>query len=266
MAVGLAVFNCMPTSLSTSVTLTAIANGNTSVALLLVVLTNLLAVFSIPPMLSLVLGAGAAGAASFQPVALFRNLVATVLLPLLAGAAVQAFVPGVQDWRTRNRPLLSYLSALCLCTVPWMQVSKAVQARLPLGPATLASAAAAGLGLHLALLAANSLVLPLIRFNRDGAQGVVLCGASSSASARPPSACGAACCRISNLVFGMRQQSQPPSGQLLHSRREVVSVCRFHPTMATCWPPPTPCLQTWPSARRSCSAPARRPCLWQWRF
>lgn len=50
-------------------------------------------VFTIPVMLSLVLGS-AAGLASFDAMQLFSNLVTAVLLPLLAGAATQALVPG----------------------------------------------------------------------------------------------------------------------------------------------------------------------------
>jgi predicted Na+-dependent transporter len=56
----------------------------------------LLQVFTIPPLLSLVLGSGA-GVANFDAAALFRNLVSTVLLPLLAGASLQAVIPGESD-------------------------------------------------------------------------------------------------------------------------------------------------------------------------
>lgn len=51
-------------------------------------------VFTIPSMIGLVLGAGA-GVASFDTLLLFKNLVLTVLLPLLAGAAAQVVIPGV---------------------------------------------------------------------------------------------------------------------------------------------------------------------------
>lgn len=44
MALGLAVFACMPTTLSANVTLTSAANGNTAVALLLTLVSNMLGV------------------------------------------------------------------------------------------------------------------------------------------------------------------------------------------------------------------------------
>ena len=87
----------------------------------------------------------------------------------------------MREWRQRNRPLLAYLSALCLCTVPWMQVSKASAARLPVTPAGLAGEVLAGLGLHLTLLVLNTGATRLLRFADDPAQdaairkAVVLC-------------------------------------------------------------------------------------------
>ena len=105
-ALGLAVFCCMPTTLSTGVTLTTAAGGNTAVALLLTVASNMLGVFTIPPMLALVLGSGGAAGAALDVPRLFRSLLATVLAPLLAGTAAQAYLPGqggalCDDWLVR---------------------------------------------------------------------------------------------------------------------------------------------------------------------
>jgi sodium/bile acid cotransporter 7 len=93
-ALGLAVFCCVPTTLSTCVTLTNACAGNAAVALLLVVASNMAGVFTIPVVLGAVLGAAGGAAPAFNPAALFRNLVATVLLPLLGGVALQLAVPG----------------------------------------------------------------------------------------------------------------------------------------------------------------------------
>jgi predicted Na+-dependent transporter len=190
-------------------------------------------VFTIPILLSLVLGSGA-GVTNFEAARLFRNLVITVLLPLLAGAAAQAVIPGEAGnqrgasapghslltfgacrsgacgggqccslllpapplappvragahlWKKHHRKQLSYLSAICLCTVPWMQVSKASAARLALTPAALSSAAAAALALHIVLLAGNLLATRLVRFSADSAQNlairkaVVLCASQKT--------------------------------------------------------------------------------------
>jgi hypothetical protein len=60
---------------------------------LLTVSTNLLGVFTIPVLLPLLLGASAGGA-RLEPAPLFKNLVLTVLLPLLSGMVLQSVVPG----------------------------------------------------------------------------------------------------------------------------------------------------------------------------
>ena len=132
-----------------------------------------LQVFTIPLLLSLVLGSGA-GVANFEAERLFRNLVATVLAPLLAGAAAQALIPGAHRWKSDHRKRLAYLSATCLCTVPWMQVSRASAAQLALTPGSLAAAAGAALGLHLVLLGANLAATRLVRFSADPAQQVAI--------------------------------------------------------------------------------------------
>lgn len=67
--------------------------GNTALALLLTVGSNLLGIFTMPFVLCAVLGAGG-GAVQISPGPLLRSLLKTILLPLLAGAAARALVPG----------------------------------------------------------------------------------------------------------------------------------------------------------------------------
>ena len=172
---GLAVFCCVPTTLSTCVTLATACRGNAAVALLLVILTNVLGVFTIPAVLGLVLGSvGGTGGPLFDPVVLFRSLVKTVLLPLLFGVALQVSVPGVSAWRSRNRKLLSYASTLCLCLVPWIQLSVAKTANLALTPASIAAAAVASAGLHLLFLAVNIPITSVLRFNKDPLEDIAI--------------------------------------------------------------------------------------------
>lgn len=160
MAVGLAIYCCMPTSLSTNIALTQVSSarasasawrhilacqalllplallrcenctglnhalpacalpptraclathtppwtpppfqacgGNSAVSLLLTVASNLLSVATVPLVLSRVLAAAGAGVGlpGFSAGGLFRSLLVTVLAPLLAGVAVQTWVPG----------------------------------------------------------------------------------------------------------------------------------------------------------------------------
>ncbi len=67
--------------------------GNAALALLLTVSTNLAGIFTMPFVLCGLLGAGRQ-ALALAPGALLRNLLRTILAPLLVGAAARAFVPG----------------------------------------------------------------------------------------------------------------------------------------------------------------------------
>ena len=60
---GLALFCCMPTTLSSGIALTQQARGNVALALLLTVSTNLLGIFTVPFVLAQLLGASRTGGA-----------------------------------------------------------------------------------------------------------------------------------------------------------------------------------------------------------
>ena len=68
-------------------------------ALLLTTGTNLLGVFTIPFLLTTLLGAGDVTSA-LSPFALLVSLVKSILVPLLLGASARTFVQGAQQLRT----------------------------------------------------------------------------------------------------------------------------------------------------------------------
>ncbi len=67
--------------------------GNTALALLLTVGTNLAGIFTMPFMLCWLLDTGNS-AVALSPGPLLHSLVKTILVPLLIGAAARAFIPG----------------------------------------------------------------------------------------------------------------------------------------------------------------------------
>ena len=73
---------------------TQAVGGNAALAVLLTVGTNLAGIFTMPFVLCGLLGAGRQ-ALALAPGALLRNLLRTILAPLLVGAAARAFIPGV---------------------------------------------------------------------------------------------------------------------------------------------------------------------------
>lgn len=158
LATGLAVFFCMPTTLSSGVALTAAAGGDAALALLLTVASNLLGVVTAPLAISVLLGGGGGnvgGTVSIDPLPLLRSLAACIAAPLLLGAAARAASPRLARAVDARKAALSYLSATLLAAVPWMQVSRAVRAGAAVPPAALALTAGVGLALHALLLLLN---------------------------------------------------------------------------------------------------------------
>jgi len=141
LAIGLAVFAAMPTSLSSCVTLTHAVGANSALALLLVVTTNTLGIFSMPFVLCRLLCTSTGVA--IEPRPLLLALVQNILVPLAAGALVRAVARPVAAWVDANKRLMQYVSTGLLCLVPWMQISSTMLAKVSCrgGPLPLASPA-----------------------------------------------------------------------------------------------------------------------------
>ena len=172
LSLGLAVFCCVPTALSSGITYTAAIGGNVAVALLLTVASNSVGVFTMPLLLPLLLGGALPPGVTLEPAPLLKTLVAAVLLPTALGALARARVPGLAAAVDGGKPALARACALLLALVPWTQVSRVVAAGIALTPQALLLSAAAGLGIHLAYLALNAAACRLLRLGgRDEDEG-----------------------------------------------------------------------------------------------
>lgn len=162
LAVGFCVLSCAPTTLSSCVTLAAVAGGPTAAAaaLILTVLTNTMAVITMPMMLAWLAG-GNAVSATINPIPLMAQLMWVVLLPTAVGAVIRARCTAVRQLVEANRNAISIVSSVLLCTVPWIQVSKATMsgALANIGASIIAAATAGGVVLHLLLLACSSVMV-----------------------------------------------------------------------------------------------------------
>jgi len=116
---GLALLCCVPTTLSTGVILARQANANDALVLLIMLLTNVIGVLTLPFALAHVFGT-AAGTA-LEPLVMLEGLAWTVLAPLLAGV-VARLVPGVPGLVDRLRAYIRLLQQACLIATPWMTV------------------------------------------------------------------------------------------------------------------------------------------------
>ncbi|KAL6223574.1 hypothetical protein ACLB2K_006959 [Fragaria x ananassa] len=125
--VGLAIFCCMPTTLSSGVALTQLAGANTALALAMTVISNLLGILIVPFSISKFIADGVG--VSVPTKQLFKSLVLTLLIPLILGK------------------------------VPWMQVSRSRSLLLMVKPAVFLGAIGMGILLHLLLLAFNAVAV-----------------------------------------------------------------------------------------------------------
>ncbi|GIL76788.1 hypothetical protein Vretifemale_6259 [Volvox reticuliferus] len=175
LALGLLVFACMPTTLSSGVALTQVLGGNTALALLLTISTNMTSVFTLPFVLPWALQASASlggfscsggdggVAVQLDPMPLLVQLVQCILVPTLIGAGVRGVLPGIRTWVDSNRRTLSVISGALLSLVPWMQVSKALAQGVVVAPGALAAAVGCSLGLHVVYLALNAAAAQVFR-------------------------------------------------------------------------------------------------------
>ncbi|ONK77589.1 uncharacterized protein A4U43_C02F8200 [Asparagus officinalis] len=168
--IGLAIFCCMPTTLSSGVALTNLVGGNSALALAMTVISNLLGIIFVPFSLSKFIGAGAGVA--IPTAELFKSLILTLLVPLILGKVLRDAFEGVAEYVDRNRRFFSMMNSALLSLVPWIQVSKSRPLFLTVTPTAFAIAISMGLLLHLTLLAFNTVLVKILSALADGKESV----------------------------------------------------------------------------------------------
>ena len=166
---GLALFCCMPTTLSSGIALTQQARGNVALALLLTVSTNLLGIFTVPFVLAHLLGA--LGKVELSALDLLVKLCLTILLPLSAGRCARRYVA---TWVGRNRTRITSISNLALISVPWMKFSESSAALADVALGSLVVLIAAGLAIHMLYLGMNAAVCGSLGVEVAARKAVVL--------------------------------------------------------------------------------------------
>ncbi|KAL6341839.1 hypothetical protein AAG906_038084 [Vitis piasezkii] len=153
---GLAIFSCMPTTLSSGVALTQLVCGNAALALAMTVMSNLLGILIVPFWISRFL-ANDFGA-SIPTEKLLWSLIFTLLVPLVLG---------------KNRRIFSIASTILLSLTPWMQVSKSGALLLMVNPVVFLEAIGMGILGHIILLGFNAIALQSLSaiFGRESVFG-----------------------------------------------------------------------------------------------
>ena len=167
--IGLALFFCMPTTLSSGIALTGQAGGNVALALLLTVLTNIAGIFTVPFVLAQLLETS--GRVELSALALLAKLCLSILLPLAAGKFLRRFVRG---WVDRNRGRIGLASNLALISVPWMKFSQSSERLAQIAPLSLVLLVVAGVAVHLLYLLFNQGASRLLRLEPGEGKAVVI--------------------------------------------------------------------------------------------
>lgn len=166
---GLALFVCMPTTLSSGIALTTQARGNAALALLLTVVTNLAGIFTIPFVLVAVLGTF--GKIEMSTWDLLVKLCLVILVPLLAGRWLRRRILG---WVDANRSRITTLSNLALISIPWMKFSESSDRLAQVAITDLLVLVAAGLFVHAVFLLLNAGVSRALRLELAQRKAVIL--------------------------------------------------------------------------------------------
>ena len=166
---GLALFCCMPTTLSSGIALTAQARGNVALALLLTVLSNALGILTVPFVLAHLLGF--LGEIELSAGDLLAKLCLVILVPLSLGCYLRRFA---EEWIAGHRSTITTVSNLALISVPWMKFSQSSVVLSQVALANLGLIAISGLVIHVLYLLLNNVATRLLGLPLAARKAVVI--------------------------------------------------------------------------------------------
>ena len=172
---GLLVMLAAPPTLSSGIVMTKEAEGNMMFSIAITVFFNLIAIFTLPLVLSFLLKAANTG--SVDSLKMFKQLVYTVMIPLFIGYLIKRVV-----FRNWYHKLIDYIPLVATIMLSLAFFSAARQSILAIPLVTIFMVLLAGLFFHLFSMAALWLISKALRMNISDTKAMVLCGASKSAT------------------------------------------------------------------------------------
>jgi len=171
--IGIFLVAVMPTTLSSGVVMTGAAGGNMAQALVITILANGLAVFTIPMVLSLLLNlVGGSTIVVIDKLSIMIKLGCYVLLPLCFGLTIKLLVKSLMDqWIYR----LQMLNQLLVLAIVWMAMSQARDVILNSG-ASVGIIFLLVFGFHGMLLAAAGLFAGYLKLGKGRRESVIFMG------------------------------------------------------------------------------------------
>lgn len=171
--IGIFLVAVMPTTLSSGVVMTGAAGGNMAQALVITILANGLAVFTIPVVLSLLLRLiGGSAVVYIDKLAIMIKLGFYVFLPLCFGFTIKLLAKSLMDqWVYR----LQMLNQLLVLAIVWMAMSQAKDTIVN-GGASVGIIFLLVLSFHGILLSAAGIVAGCLKLGKGRRESVIFMG------------------------------------------------------------------------------------------
>ncbi|MCP4691488.1 MAG: bile acid:sodium symporter [Desulfobacterales bacterium] len=176
--IGLFLVAVMPTTLSSGVVMTGASGGNMAHALLITILANIIAVFSIPFALSLLLSmdGGGGGDVSIDKAAIMIKLGCLVLAPLFLGIIGKHPVKRL-GFKIGRR--LNIVNQCCILSIVWMALSHTREAIIQ-GGGLVGAVLALAFVFHGLLLASAAFMARAGQLGRGRMESVLFMGAQKT--------------------------------------------------------------------------------------
>eukprot|EP01084_Bolivina_argentea_P109462 195664_1 len=173
---GLTIFATVPTTLGTGVTMVTEAKGNTGLAILLAVSSNLLGIVTVPFILHLIILTDKdrhLQTVSLDQVHLLLGLIYQVLIPLTIGKFLLETISSVRPWVQCHTTLMKVIVCESVALVVWQSVSRGNIWSIEWG--SIFQLIAAGIILHGIFLAFNYFMASSVfKFKRPDKKTIVI--------------------------------------------------------------------------------------------
>ena len=171
--IGIFLVAVMPTTLSSGVVMTGASGGNMAQALVITILANGFAVFTIPLVLSLLLHlVGGSTAIVIDKLAIMIKLGFYVLLPLCLGLAIKIFT---ESFTNRFVHGLQLLNQFLVLAIVWMAISQARNAIVS-GGASVGIILLLVFSFHSILLASAAIFIGCLKLGKGRRESVIFMG------------------------------------------------------------------------------------------
>lgn len=175
--IGIFLVAVMPTTLSSGVVMTGAAGGNMAQALVITIMANGLAVFTIPVILSLLLNlVGGSTVVVIDKPAIMIKLGSCVLLPLCVGLAIKVAAKSLPG---RFVSRFQMLNQFLVLAIVWMAMSQAKNSIVS-GGASLGIILLLVFGYHGILLAAAGIFTRFLKLGKGRRESIIFMGAQKT--------------------------------------------------------------------------------------